>query len=508
MIRKKYTNKGRSFNRILLAAFIIMLTTSGCKKFLAGYSQNRNFLQSTSDLEEILLGQGYMIFPPPFYVHQLDDDAERNPSTDLFTVGNSPVFKYFGVTFWQEQPYVNNQGKAFEDPYFTYIYRSIAALNTILHDIPKMRSNGEPEDQLQRISGEAHFLRAWNYFNLNNVYGKPYNAATAAADYSVPLKTDPAIEDKRFSRNKVKEVFDLIVSDLLTAEKELENFKDRGGVRPETVTVQALLSRVYLYMADYEKANNYADKVISTGKYRVWDLNNFPQGAYFSHRSSPEIIFCFPLPGSSELSGMMNPSNTSGSPDNFMVSADLRSSYTENDLRLSVFFQKAPAGEVLYRKTPYLLNDIREDLLFRFSEILLNKAEALAALGRNEEAAATIQDLRKRRFKPEQLTAVTQTGAALVKFIREERRRELCFECHRWMDLRRYAVNPDFPFEKSIRHISYAYTLTGRVVEGYYELKPYSQDKAAWLLPLPKSEIELSQGELQNEQRPKRQLIQ
>ena len=36
--------------------------------------------------------------------------------------------------------------------------------------------------------------------------------------------------------------------------------------------------------------------------------------------------------------------------------------------------------------------------------------------------------------------------------IRLERRRELCFEGHRWFDLRRYAVCEKYPYSKQIRH--------------------------------------------------------
>ena len=39
----------------------------------------------------------------------------------------------------------------------------------------------------------------------------------------------------------------------------------------------------------------------------------------------------------------------------------------------------------------------------------------------------------------------TYTGEKLVEEIRLERRRELCFEGHRWFDLRRYAVCEKYP---------------------------------------------------------------
>ena len=45
------------------------------------------------------------------------------------------------------------------------------------------------------------------------------------------------------------------------------------------------------------------------------------------------------------------------------------------------------------------------------------------------------------------------TGAELVQQIRDERRKELCFEGHRWFDLRRYAVCTDYPYSKQITHV-------------------------------------------------------
>lgn len=57
----------------------------------------------------------------------------------------------------------------------------------------------------------------------------------------------------------------------------------------------------------------------------------------------------------------------------------------------------------------------------------------------------------------------------LVNFIRSERRRELCFEGHRWPDLRRYAVNTKYPLETTIRHMVYE-TENGEYA-GYYLLK-------------------------------------
>ena len=145
--------------------------------------------------------------------------------------------------------------------------------------------------------------------------------------------------------------------------------------------------------------------------------------------------------------------------------------------------------------------------MMRIAEIYLNKAEALAVLGRNGEAISTLQELRKNRFSTTP-PGPPAGGEELVKFIRDERRRELCFEGHRWFDLRRYAVNSKYSFTKSIRHNSYAYNAAlESYVQGYYELKPYPQDAAAYVVPLHPLEIEFSRKTLSNQERPARPLI-
>jgi tetratricopeptide (TPR) repeat protein len=491
----------RLFSAICLLCTIAML--SSCKKFLASYSQNQTFNQTASDLEELLLGQGYAIQQPIVWAHLLDDDVDGNPTPN--SSGGSATFNFSGYHNWQPVPSFNNFGAELFDDYYTAMYKRIAAFNTILYDAPEMKRKGEPADQLRKVSGESHFLRAWYYYYLANLYGQPYNQATASIDYCVPLKTDPAVEDKVFSRNTVREVFDQILSDLLESEKELDTYNENSNIRINKTTAQAMLSRVYLFMSDYENAITYANKVISNNRYRIIDLNSPAPGIPFLDKSSPENILCFPSPqGSSLFLKMQNSSFSFG--DNFKVSQELRSSFSANDLRAATFFEQSGNGEVLARKGGNNMNEM-EAYIIRLPELYLNKAEALAILGRDAEAAMTLQELRKQRFKPEHLIPITETGAALVNFIREERRKELCFEWHRWFDLRRYAMNARFPFEKSIRHTAYGYNSSGRYVQGYYELKPYSQDKATWVAPVSKSEIEFNQGAIKNEVRPERPII-
>ncbi len=126
---------------------------------------------------------------------------------------------------------------------------------------------------------------------LVNLYGKPYHPSTATADFGVPVKTDPAIKDQFVSRSTTGEVYQQILKDLLEAEQELAGMNTGSTIRANQAAVQALLSRMYLYREEYEKAVLYADKVIDSHRYELKDLNHHTAGEDFLNRTSPEVVF-------------------------------------------------------------------------------------------------------------------------------------------------------------------------------------------------------------------------
>ncbi|MGN6416668.1 MAG: RagB/SusD family nutrient uptake outer membrane protein [Pseudobacter sp.] len=423
----------------------------------------------------------------------MDDDAEMGKPVANFL---SKMIQT-GFHHWQPNPRIDSEGTLTNtDIIFTDCYKKIARINAILHNVPLLKAKGEPAAQLNRIAGEAHFLRAYYYFTLANLYGKPYSILTASTDLCIPLKTSPEVKDQFAVRNTSRQVYDLIVADLLDAEKELEGANSSSNIRANQAAAQCLLSRVYLFMEEYENAAVYADKVISNNNYKVQDLNQHITGTDFINRRSEEVIFTMK---ESLIYILMSSYTDPPATEFYLVSPDLAAKYEPDDLRWQAFFKQNNQGHIRLVKqsqTTYSTDDVSDIFLLRLSEAYLNKAEALAAQEKFTGARSAIQELRKKRFKPADLDPVTADGAALVNFIRDERRRELCFENHRWFDLRRYAVNTRHPFSKSIRHRSYVFSGTGYIENGYYELAPYDQFKAAYLVAIANDDIELNQGSL------------
>ncbi len=75
---------------------------------------------------------------------------------------------------------------------------------------------------------------------------------------------------------------------------------------------------------------------------------------------------------------------------------------------------------------------------FRYTEILLNYAEASIELGQDATARTYLNMIRHRVRMPD----ITASGAALLKAYRNERRVELAYEGQRFFDVRRWAMGP------------------------------------------------------------------
>lgn len=518
----------------------IVLSLSSCGNFLEENSQNMAYLEKVEDLDELLLGECYLkkgysfntvdaatpsgwnaaLKSPCFpAIHLMDDDVEEYVYFNRFTQTlNYPRLQMCNLHYWQKDPFRDSEFKEIKEDNWSGTYRRIAVINTILSDVDGFRDDDIRNDSIcDRIKGEALFLRAQNYFWLANLYARPYCKATSTTDGCVPLKINEAVEGGFFRRSPMEEVYGQIRQDLLDAVEAFRGGDRKWVYRANQDAAFALLSRVSLYTERYEDAVCYADSILCNSVYHLLDFNSRQAGDTTSvmYASSPETIF---TQGPNIMGVLHSPYTSNRVPlyryaDGYTSSADLLACYEENDLRLDAFFlerEKPTAGKRCVKWRNYTDDDEVSDCwALRLPEVYLNKAEALALLGRDGDAIAVINELRKNRIKNGEMEEISYSGRELVEFIRQERRRELCFEGHRWFDLRRYAVNTEYPVEKSIEHISLTYVADGAPEgqkQGRYVLRPYSEDAAAYMLPIPRDEIEYNGGDLSNEERIERPL--
>lgn len=517
---------------ILFSWIVLLLPLSSCNSFLEEYSQDLTYARTAKDLDEVLVGEGYMkiwdysnlislgttegpYFP---WIHVMDDDITE------FQTGSStpgtPSTELNAFYLWQSYPFTV-EGEEKEDTDWKRLYKHISTVNVLLS---KTEEINDLPAEIERIKGECHFLRGVYYFYLANLYAKPYVKASAASDAGIPLKTTEYIEDIYFSRNSLLETYGQITADLQMAARLLKNKKHTTIYRAGYDAAQAFLSRVYLYMGEYEQALRAADTVLQS-KYELLDYNILRQqakpdeygnieGVSVTYKDSPETIFS--QGGNIFMYSYM--AAIMGNEYNYNVSESLLDMYRKEpgtDLRqgnwLGIFGDPYNTN---IQKAQKLVDPgdgmVSSECLIRLPEILLNKAEALAMLSRETEAMNLIEELRSKRINTENYVRLEQrTGEQLIELIRDERRRELCFEGHRWFDLRRYAVNSKYPYSEPIVHDHYYYDQTNyvRTYLGSCRLEKY-ESEPAYVIPIPKSVIEFNQGNIaDNPLRPQREMF-
>ncbi len=509
----------------------LAITAAGCSDFLEEYSQDKYYVTSWKDLNELLLGDCYMpvystqrvIFSttPCAKIHYLADEIQdfnkdEGGSSDMD--GHDPVFGYYT---WQQRTGQNETYSDFhpENEDWTQIYKLINVANNIIESAEDVPQNDDEERQgYLKVTGEARFLRAYYYFYLANLYGKPYHPDSAKVDLAVPIKTSSEVEDKKFQRNTVQEVYDLVLSDLLIAEQNLSRYTSPQPsiYRADSVAAQLLLSRVYLYMQNWSKAEEYADKVIKAHP-ALRNLNT--DMSTFAVASNEENIFSM---GGDDL-----PCAFVNATQSFAVDNELYYAYDSEDLRRTLWYWHKGTFTGLTKVAPrvggwfgqerepsssdyylYMFHNSHEGLhpevssmfLMRSAEAYLNKAEALAYQGKYDEARNTVNTLRWYRFRTraDEKRVLKSTGTELIDDIRNERRLELALEGHRWFDLRRYLVCSVHPDSKEIVHYyTYYRDRYESEITAYRKFTLQKWDPA-YTLNIPHEVIEFNTGMTQN----------
>lgn len=291
---------------------------------------------------------------------------------------------------------------------------------------------------------------------------KYYDEATADTDLGVPLKLDSEISEPIF-RSTLKQTYQRITEDLDLAAALLP----QNAISMTHITnagAYALLARTYLYMNDYAKAYDAAEKSLKL--YSVLDdYNTFnATDAYPLQGKSKEVHIMI------EMTVSYSPSGTTNS----SIPDELYNLYSENDLRKILYFKKLD-GKNVWRGAP-LGNNLSGTAT---DEVLLIAAECAARLGNKADALVYVNTMLEKRYKSGTfvpLNASSETEA--LDLILKERRKELLKRGLRFQDLKR--LNKDS---------RYARTLTRKIGDKVYTLPP--NDKR-YTLPIPQYIINYS----------------
>jgi starch-binding outer membrane protein, SusD/RagB family len=490
----------RTQPKLYLIILVIVATFpfSGCKKFLEkdlqGTLTQQSFPVSPSDAllavnatyesvrEWEYNAGGFPIFDI------MSDDAVKGSNPDD---GASTVGPYNNFTITTTQSGLSN--------YWNALYVGVKRANVVIEKVPSITMD---ETLKTRYIAEARFLRGLIYFDFVRAWG------------GVPLvtTTNPPI---KLPRASVEDVYSQVIQDLDYAVDHLplkSEYQGTDAGRATSGAAKSLLARVYLFRHDFVNAEKYAMEVISSVQYGLEPVYTDANGV--NGNNGMESVFEV---GAIEVEGTggggnqyANTQGVRGTPNRGWgfnrPTIDLRNSFESEDPRYkgtvinlgdtidgikilgdgsTPDFTYDDQGKVTeiecYTRKVWVPGDNtitqygHHRRLIRYADVLLMAAEALNENNKPGDALIYLNLVRQRARQGNEaiLPDITTTDqSALRDIIYNERRHELAMEGWRFWDLVR----------------------TGRAVTVLGPLGFVAGKNE--LLPIPQSEIDISQGSL------------
>lgn len=429
------------------AALYVVAMMCSCSGFLdeglkGGYT-SENFFTTASNAEMAVNAVYNSMYGNTLWIFTdvASDDAVKGGNAgdqaDIDNIDNFSAIADNGCisTFWQNT------------------YETISRANNVIANVAGMDIDKALGD---RYIAEAKFFRAYSYFNLVNIFGR------------VPLKIVPqnTSEAIHVGLAEVADIYKQIDLDLSEAEAVLPATYSSEAGRVTKGAALALLAKSKLFQKDYVNCLAAISKLEENHTYTLEEnyADLFKAGA----EDSNESIFAIRYVNNTEVSLGNNlnvwfaPAAEGGYYFNAPTEAYVNC-FTEqtidskDDPRLDAsigregqpWFNGTTFSSQWSEATGYLVKKFNEDLsteyaksqsvipqhILRYADVLLMKAEALNEKNETTLAAVEVDKVRARAC----LAPVAATSQdELRTIIRNERRKELGFEFHRFFDVMRY----------------------------------------------------------------------
>lgn len=382
-------------------------------------------------------------------------------------------------------------------------YRAISRANLVIDNVSKVPSTA----YMKNIEAEARAIRAISHFELVRAYSKiPTQSSDAANSLGIAYVTtfDPAIKPSRDVT--VTETYNKIIEDLLfslgdnISDSSDDRINSSNGVgRIDLASVYGYLSKVYLYMGEYDKSIEYGEKCIAL-KPSVGSLANFPK--IWTDSTEDGVLFSIRNGNVSQDNvniGVGYNQNQSGIRSEQYVNYGLLEKYSYDDVRKPSYILTEKFGGKLYnhvikyrtREGSSVAGVVNVKLL-RTADVYLTLAESYlkSSANKNEaRALVLLNTLRKQRYI--NYVDGTEIGKALLDAVLEERRLEMAFENDRYWTLKRLGV--------SVERSDYGSNVDGTgndIPVGALKTLPASSHR--FVLPIPASAIRLNSNLKQN----------
>jgi len=257
-------------NKILISTLLLLFITS-CSDFLEEQPKalfsSGNFLTSEEGLEAAILGvydelRGFYTVPASAAMYLgTDEGATKWESSHRYD---------FDAYAW------STESSYLSDMWLNH-YTIISRANLLINDAP---DSGQDQAVIDRIVGEAKFLRALAYFRLVQLWG--------------PVPVTLGTETEELPRESVGKVYELVVQDLIDATQNgvlpVAKSNSQAG-RVTHYAAKSLLGKVYLTMASYKKYGTTFEGLMSqAGKSELGYQSSITESASELYNKSSQVL--------------------------------------------------------------------------------------------------------------------------------------------------------------------------------------------------------------------------
>jgi hypothetical protein len=514
-----------------LSIFFLILASLSCKKAVEVEPvfdiPEDQAVRTVADLEVVVNGAYQSLANPNAYGSALK--LFPDIISDMITINTQAVDR--GITGASVNVHIRQMyGSA--DGVWRECYNAINRANVVIEAFEQKKVVPQTKADslnLNRIVGEAYFLRGLLHFELVRFYGLQYGINQNEANSGVLVRTTPTRGRYTQARNTTQEVYNQAISDLKTSisllpeqkrPEDLPTYNGLVGGRAARVSAQAILARVYFQMASNDGDDGFLEAynqitpspetqmnfdsifVGGSGKVNYWSK--------FGYQIAPSTYF--------QIVNLVNPITNEASStiktllDSYSYAGDEESApfptiFGLNSNFVSTIFSNSPTdsrftnglnrpGSTIAFSQKYTVDAGRIDLnvpVIRAAELVLGKAEILATRGDLVGAADLVLALRNRNYSPSgtevaNLRAMDQNQLLLE--IRKERNKELFTEGDRLHHFRRFAQRHKIPGTLSMN-----FTSSTRISP---IIPIFEFDKKSCLFKIPDAEIAVNSAVINN----------
>ncbi len=311
------------------------------------------------------------------------------------------------------------------------IYATINRANNVISKVPGVSDPALTTVLKNQYIGEAKFIRALNYFDLVRGWGGVQLFLTPTTSLSNIPPTP---------RSSVQDTYAQILHDLTDAEGLLTPGAAVNRIRVTQETVWALRARVHLYRQEWDLAEQYATKLITSPNYQL--LAPFSSWFAGNVTGTKESIFEleFSAQNPSTIRAQMQHPSRGGTyryaPTPNIISI-LKNPAVSGGRRALIDSVTQTGITQWFGNLYYRLPATDPAYILRIAEMYLIRAEARTQQGNLPGGLTDLNAVRTRAAVPVLTSTDVPDEASLLLAIENENRLEFFLEGHRWFDLAR-----------------------------------------------------------------------